>query len=51
VFIVKFPVIVVLVYVAASLVNEDEYNIAFDNQDRPLFHIGIVIPLIVPDNL
>jgi len=25
VFIVKFPVIVVLVYVATSLVNEDEY--------------------------
>ena len=28
-FIVKFAVIVVLVYVATSLVNEDEYNISF----------------------
>jgi len=29
VFRVKFPVIVVLVYVATSLMNEDEYNISF----------------------
>jgi len=39
VFTVKFPVIV-LVYVATSLVNKDEYNA---HMGTPLYDIGVLI--------